>query len=68
MFNRLKIDFLSNHNQASRVLQMERNSLEHLLLHFCGVTAKKEYGSIYSDLPCIYNGIFFSLIKSCLFF
>ncbi|PAN51502.1 hypothetical protein PAHAL_9G598800 [Panicum hallii] len=29
--------------QASRVLQMERNSLEHLLLHFCGVTAKKEY-------------------------
>ncbi|OQU91825.1 hypothetical protein SORBI_3001G253100 [Sorghum bicolor] len=22
---------------------MERNSLEHLLLHFCGVTAKKEY-------------------------
>ncbi|OQU91824.1 hypothetical protein SORBI_3001G253100 [Sorghum bicolor] len=43
MFNRLKIDFLSNHNQASRVLQMERNSLEHLLLHFCGVTAKKEY-------------------------
>ncbi|OEL38949.1 Protein RRP6-like 2 [Dichanthelium oligosanthes] len=31
--------------QASRVLQMERNSLEHLLLHFCGVTAKKEYQS-----------------------
>lgn len=29
--------------QASRVLQMERNSLEHLLLYFCGVTAKKEY-------------------------
>ncbi|XP_039830329.1 protein RRP6-like 2 isoform X4 [Panicum virgatum] len=29
--------------QASRVLQMERNSLEHLLLHFCGVAAKKEY-------------------------
>uniref|UniRef100_A0A804N7Y0 3'-5' exonuclease domain-containing protein n=1 Tax=Zea mays TaxID=4577 RepID=A0A804N7Y0_MAIZE len=29
--------------QASRVLQMERNNLEHLLLHFCGVTAKKEY-------------------------
>ncbi|XP_062216755.1 protein RRP6-like 1 [Phragmites australis] len=29
--------------QASRVLQMERNSLEHLLHHFCGVTAKKEY-------------------------
>ena len=42
MFNRLKIAFLSNDNQASRVLQMERNSLEHLLLHFCGVTAKKE--------------------------
>ncbi|KAK3148332.1 hypothetical protein QOZ80_3BG0293720 [Eleusine coracana subsp. coracana] len=29
--------------QASRVLQMERNSLEYLLHHFCGVTAKKEY-------------------------
>ncbi|PWZ26236.1 Protein RRP6-like 2 [Zea mays] len=29
--------------QASRVLQMEINNLEHLLLHFCGVTAKKEY-------------------------
>ncbi|XP_066388730.1 protein RRP6-like 1 [Miscanthus floridulus] len=29
--------------QASRVLQMERNSLEYLLLHFCGMTAKKEY-------------------------
>ncbi|RCV46468.1 hypothetical protein SEVIR_9G538800v4 [Setaria viridis] len=29
--------------QASRVLQMERNSLEYLLLRFCGVTAKKEY-------------------------
>ncbi|BAS82379.1 Os03g0157800 [Oryza sativa Japonica Group] len=29
--------------QASRVLQMERNSLEHLLRHFCGVTANKEY-------------------------
>ncbi|XP_015691201.1 protein RRP6-like 2 isoform X2 [Oryza brachyantha] len=29
--------------QASRVLQMERNSLEHLLSHLCGVTANKEY-------------------------
>ncbi|KAG8073535.1 hypothetical protein GUJ93_ZPchr0006g42923 [Zizania palustris] len=29
--------------QASRVLQMERNSLEHLLCHLCGVTANKEY-------------------------
>ncbi|KAL6649251.1 hypothetical protein ACP70R_013475 [Stipagrostis hirtigluma subsp. patula] len=29
--------------QASRVLQMERNSLEHLLHHFCGVKANKEY-------------------------
>eukprot|EP00262_Sarcandra_glabra_P006411 TRINITY_DN18691_c0_g1_i1.p1 TRINITY_DN18691_c0_g1~~TRINITY_DN18691_c0_g1_i1.p1 ORF type:complete len:729 (-),score=148.11 TRINITY_DN18691_c0_g1_i1:140-2080(-) len=29
--------------QASRVLQLERNSLEYLLLHFCGVTANKEY-------------------------
>uniref|UniRef100_A0A0D9VPR4 HRDC domain-containing protein n=1 Tax=Leersia perrieri TaxID=77586 RepID=A0A0D9VPR4_9ORYZ len=29
--------------QASRVLQMERNSLEHLLRHLCGVTANKEY-------------------------
>ncbi|KAL4200343.1 hypothetical protein AMTRI_Chr03g149210 [Amborella trichopoda] len=30
-------------HQASRVLQMERNSLEYLLRHFCGVTANKEY-------------------------
>ncbi|KAL6560149.1 hypothetical protein OROHE_006387 [Orobanche hederae] len=29
--------------QASRVLKMERFSLEHLLNHFCGVTANKEY-------------------------
>ncbi|KAG8091666.1 hypothetical protein GUJ93_ZPchr0012g19672 [Zizania palustris] len=29
--------------QASRILQMERNSLEHLLHHFCEVTANKEY-------------------------
>ncbi|CAN6318355.1 unnamed protein product [Urochloa humidicola] len=29
--------------QASRVLQMDRNSLEHLLHHFCGVAANKEY-------------------------
>ncbi|KAG6750796.1 hypothetical protein POTOM_045311 [Populus tomentosa] len=29
--------------QASRVLKLERNSLEHLLHHFCGVTANKEY-------------------------
>ncbi|KAL6643196.1 hypothetical protein ACP70R_021377 [Stipagrostis hirtigluma subsp. patula] len=29
--------------QASRVLQMDRNSLEHLLHFFCGVTANKEY-------------------------
>eukprot|EP00268_Persea_americana_P045801 TRINITY_DN46934_c0_g1_i10.p1 TRINITY_DN46934_c0_g1~~TRINITY_DN46934_c0_g1_i10.p1 ORF type:complete len:933 (-),score=208.21 TRINITY_DN46934_c0_g1_i10:546-3344(-) len=29
--------------QASRVLHMERNSLEHLLHHFCGVAANKEY-------------------------
>ncbi|XP_042484358.1 protein RRP6-like 2 [Macadamia integrifolia] len=29
--------------QASRVLQLERNSLEYLLHYFCGVTAKKEY-------------------------
>ncbi|XP_058085800.1 protein RRP6-like 2 isoform X2 [Magnolia sinica] len=29
--------------QASRVLQLERNSLEYLLHHFCGVTANKEY-------------------------
>lgn len=29
--------------QASRVLQLERNSLEHLLHYFCGVTANKEY-------------------------
>ncbi|KAL6842391.1 hypothetical protein ACP4OV_027818 [Aristida adscensionis] len=29
--------------QASKVLQMDRNSLEHLLLYFCGVTANKEY-------------------------
>ncbi|KAK8260390.1 hypothetical protein V6Z12_D13G118300 [Gossypium hirsutum] len=31
--------------QASRVLKMERNSLEHLLQHFSGVTANKEYQS-----------------------
>ncbi|KAK9698312.1 hypothetical protein RND81_08G095500 [Saponaria officinalis] len=29
--------------QASRVLQLERNSLEYLLQHFCGVAANKEY-------------------------
>ncbi|EEF36685.1 3'-5' exonuclease, putative [Ricinus communis] len=29
--------------QASRVLKLERNSLEHLLRHFCGITANKEY-------------------------
>ncbi|GFP91797.1 exosome component 10 [Phtheirospermum japonicum] len=29
--------------QASRVLKMERFSLEHLLSHFCGVAANKEY-------------------------
>ncbi|KAG9452076.1 hypothetical protein H6P81_004980 [Aristolochia fimbriata] len=29
--------------QASRVLQLERNSLEYLLHYFCGVTANKEY-------------------------
>eukprot|EP01018_Ginkgo_biloba_P024118 Gb_34925 [translate_table: standard] len=29
--------------QASRVLQLERNSLEFLLQHFCGITADKEY-------------------------
>ncbi|ONK68872.1 uncharacterized protein A4U43_C05F16920 [Asparagus officinalis] len=29
--------------QASRVLQLERNSLEYLLHHFCGVNANKEY-------------------------
>ncbi|XP_028766878.1 protein RRP6-like 2 [Neltuma alba] len=29
--------------QASRVLKLERNSLEYLLHHYCGVTANKEY-------------------------
>ncbi|GJN20706.1 hypothetical protein PR202_gb08114 [Eleusine coracana subsp. coracana] len=29
--------------KASKILQMDRNSLEHLLQHFCGVTANKEY-------------------------
>ncbi|KAK1296505.1 hypothetical protein QJS10_CPB15g02138 [Acorus calamus] len=29
--------------QASRVLQLERNSLEYLLRHYCDVTANKEY-------------------------
>ncbi|KAG1333931.1 protein RRP6-like 2 [Cocos nucifera] len=29
--------------QASRILQLERNSLEHLLRYFCGVNANKEY-------------------------
>ncbi|KAK8639136.1 hypothetical protein V6N13_137529 [Hibiscus sabdariffa] len=32
-----------NEFAASRVLKMERNSLEHLLQHFCGITANKEY-------------------------
>ncbi|GMH30003.1 hypothetical protein Nepgr_031846 [Nepenthes gracilis] len=31
--------------QASRMLKMERNSLEYLLHHFCGVTANKVYQS-----------------------
>ncbi|KAK7317534.1 hypothetical protein RJT34_01859 [Clitoria ternatea] len=30
-------------HQASKVLNLERNSLEHILHHFCGVTANKEY-------------------------
>ncbi|KAI8017306.1 CDPK-related kinase 2 [Camellia lanceoleosa] len=29
--------------EASRVLKLERNSLEYLLSHFCGVTTNKEY-------------------------
>ncbi|XP_065851992.1 protein RRP6-like 2 [Euphorbia lathyris] len=29
--------------QASRVLKLDRNSLEYLLQHFCGITANKEY-------------------------
>ncbi|XP_071710213.1 protein RRP6-like 2 isoform X2 [Rutidosis leptorrhynchoides] len=29
--------------QASRVLNMEKNSLEHLLMYFCGVPLNKEY-------------------------
>ncbi|GLJ17682.1 hypothetical protein SUGI_0308520 [Cryptomeria japonica] len=29
--------------QASRVLELERNSLEFLLKHYCGITADKEY-------------------------
>ncbi|KAF7852260.1 hypothetical protein BT93_L5398 [Corymbia citriodora subsp. variegata] len=29
--------------QASRVLKLERNSLEYLLHHYCGVAANKEY-------------------------
>ncbi|KAL0308266.1 UNVERIFIED_CONTAM: protein RRP6-like 2, partial [Sesamum radiatum] len=29
--------------RASRVLKMERHSLEYLLNHFCGVVANKEY-------------------------
>ncbi|KAL2320498.1 hypothetical protein Fmac_029467 [Flemingia macrophylla] len=29
--------------QASRVLKMERYSLQYLLQHFCGITANKEY-------------------------
>lgn len=29
--------------QASRILKLERNSLEYLLHHYCGVTANKEY-------------------------
>lgn len=29
--------------QASRVLKLERYSLQYLLQHFCGITANKEY-------------------------
>jgi len=44
--------------QASRVLKMERYSLQHLLQHFCGVTANKEYAAfiylfIYFYLPLL---------------
>ncbi|KQK23562.1 protein RRP6-like 2 isoform X2 [Brachypodium distachyon] len=40
---RIYVCNLFDTGQASRVLQMERNSLEHLLHHFCGVTANKVY-------------------------
>jgi hypothetical protein len=51
----LSVTFLSNTDQASRVLQMERNSLEYLLHHFCGVTANKVYSSFthkFWKYPC----------------
>ncbi|KAM0890089.1 hypothetical protein ACQ4PT_027276 [Festuca glaucescens] len=40
---RLYVCNLFDTGQASRVLEMERNSLEYLLRHFCGVTANKAY-------------------------
>jgi hypothetical protein len=39
-----------NLKQASKVLQMDRNSLEHLLHHFCGVTANKECVILFTSL------------------
>ncbi|XP_061372685.1 protein RRP6-like 2 [Gastrolobium bilobum] len=32
-------------HQASRMLKLERNSLEYLLRHYCGATANKEYST-----------------------
>lgn len=46
--------------QASRVLQLERNSLEYLLHHFCEVSANKEYVSHVLTLSCF---TCFDLIK-----
>ncbi|RDX95930.1 Protein RRP6-like 2, partial [Mucuna pruriens] len=45
--------------QASRVLKLERYSLQYLLQHFCGVTANKEYAVLnfwnYRLLPVYQN-------------
>ncbi|KAK8591386.1 hypothetical protein V6N13_031432 [Hibiscus sabdariffa] len=43
--------------QASRVLKLERNSLEHLLQHYCGVTANKEYQNIEWRLRPLTDGM-----------
>jgi hypothetical protein len=49
--------------QASRVLKMERYSLLHLLQHFCGVTANKEYAVFFT-----YSLLSFHYIKKIFHF
>ncbi|WVZ08437.1 hypothetical protein V8G54_021783 [Vigna mungo] len=43
MFDLCGVYEMKEARQASRVLKMERYSLQHLLQHFCGITANKEY-------------------------